>query len=536
MSASDAAGRLPAHGKDQAAAQAPAKPAGAKKKYLTAFALANINVVAVLGIRNFPIMAQYGWASVTWYLLGTLFFLLPVSLIGAELATGPWPQEGGLYSWVRNGLNDRLGMTSVWCEWTENVVWFPTFLSFLAASFAYIISPNLANNGVYMLTVMLVVLWAVTIVGYFGARQNSKLTNVGSILGTILPCLLLIVFWWVFVGEGKTSEIPVSAGAFAPSFALSNLPFVASVVLIFAGMEVAGFSADKMRNPQREFPVAMFWSAGIVFLLTVLGTLAIAVVVPAKDINLAGGVMQAFRGFYTALHIPWMTIVTGILLFIGNVGGLAAWVYGPAKGLGMARRGGYLPPVFYRSNKRDSPVAVLLMQAVIGTILSFLFILLPSVSAAYWVLTVFTTEVLCIMYILMFSSALRMRRLKPVDKFPRGYAAGPAPVYYTLCVLGIISVGFALFVGLFPTSQTNLSTGAYIAVIAVGTIILAFLPVVFLPFRKPSWGAAALQEAGGGPPGEPSSAKSDQAAEGGQDRQQVGTPRQPGQHGSGSTS
>jgi len=55
------------------------------KKVLGVFALAMINVAAVLTLRNFPAMAEYGWASITWYVLGTVLFLLPIALVGAEL-------------------------------------------------------------------------------------------------------------------------------------------------------------------------------------------------------------------------------------------------------------------------------------------------------------------------------------------------------------------------------------------------------------------------------------------------------------------
>ena len=60
-------------------------------KILGVFALAMINVAAVLSIRNFPSMAEFGWSSIGWYIIGTILFLIPISLAGAELATG-WPE------------------------------------------------------------------------------------------------------------------------------------------------------------------------------------------------------------------------------------------------------------------------------------------------------------------------------------------------------------------------------------------------------------------------------------------------------------
>ena len=51
-------------------------------KALGVFVLAMINVAAVLSLRNFPPMAEYGWSSIGWYLIGTITFLIPVELGG----------------------------------------------------------------------------------------------------------------------------------------------------------------------------------------------------------------------------------------------------------------------------------------------------------------------------------------------------------------------------------------------------------------------------------------------------------------------
>jgi len=75
------------------------------------------------------------------------------------LATG-WPRAGGVYAWVKAGFGPRSGFLAVWFDWIENVVWFPTVLSFVAATIAYTFQPNLANNKWYLVVVMLVVFWA----------------------------------------------------------------------------------------------------------------------------------------------------------------------------------------------------------------------------------------------------------------------------------------------------------------------------------------------------------------------------------------
>jgi amino acid transporter len=105
-----------------------------KTKTLGLFALAMINVAAVLSLRNYPSMATYGWSSIGWYLLGTITFFIPLTL-GPELATG-WPQ--GVAFMPGCERREKEGFIAVFCEWSNNLVWFPTVLAFIASTFAYV--------------------------------------------------------------------------------------------------------------------------------------------------------------------------------------------------------------------------------------------------------------------------------------------------------------------------------------------------------------------------------------------------------------
>ena len=97
------------------------------KRELTIFTLSMINVAAICNLKNFPITAEYGLSAVFFYILASLFFFIPVSLISAELATG-WPETGGVYIWVRNALGKKLGFLAVFLQWANNIVWYPSIL------------------------------------------------------------------------------------------------------------------------------------------------------------------------------------------------------------------------------------------------------------------------------------------------------------------------------------------------------------------------------------------------------------------------
>jgi hypothetical protein len=51
-----------------------------------------------------PATAVLGLASVVIYVLPAIVFLLPASLVSAELASG-WP--GGVYNWVSEGISPQ---------------------------------------------------------------------------------------------------------------------------------------------------------------------------------------------------------------------------------------------------------------------------------------------------------------------------------------------------------------------------------------------------------------------------------------------
>ncbi|MEI6840791.1 MAG: APC family permease [Methanomicrobiales archaeon] len=469
-------------------AAAPKKAVLTPPKVLGIFALAMINVAAVLSIRNFPSMAMFGWQCIGWYIIGTVLFLIPLSLAGAELATMLSHKGGGVYAWCKEAFGEKGGFVAIFCEWSNNLVWFPTVLAFIASTLAFALSPALGSNSIYLFSVMMIAFWGTTAIAYFGENVSSKFQNYGVILGSIIPSILIIGLgiWWAMSGAVIVLP-PFSISQIVPTLNMSTLPFFATVILLFAGMEMAGFHALETRNPSKDYPKAMAISAVIIFACTVLATLAIAFVIPVNELNLSAGVMQAIQYFFNAAHIPAAVAPMAVLITVGGVVSLAAWLIGPAKGLGVVAEEGNLPPVFNRTNKYGSPVAVLFIQALIGTFVSLLYIFLPSVNQAYWILSAMTVELLCIVYFLVFASLIKLRYSRP--DAPRPFKIpGGMPGVWLIGGMGAFAVIFAFIVGLMPTGAfTAKETLFYVIGLLLGTFLLSVPPLIFLKLKKPSW-------------------------------------------------
>ena len=457
------------------------------KRTITVFFLTMINLATILSIKNWPFTAGLGLASIFYIAVGAIIFFIPVSLVAAELATG-WPEKGGVFAWVREGLGHKWGFLAVWLLWVENVVWYPTILSFIAGSIAFLINPQLAENNLYAFLVIVVAFWGLTLANLLGMKASSWISTVGMILGTLIPGCIIIGLGCSWVASGHDHQLLFSWDSLIPDLSnVGQLAILSGIALGFGGMEMPAVHAKDVINPQKDYPRAIFLSATIIIALTVLGSLAIAVVVPPKQINLIAGPLQAISHFLTAYNLGWSVPVLAVLVTVGALGGVSTWLAGPPKGLLAAAEAGDFPPFLHKVNKHGMPVALMLSQAVIVTLLSLVFLFFPSVNSSFWILIALAAQLYVIMYALMFVSAIILRYTQP-DK-PRAYRV-PGGKFGMWLVSGIGFIGclFIFGIGFFPAEQVDIGTTMfYQAFLAIGIVVVCVLPFLILKFKRPSW-------------------------------------------------
>ena len=460
---------------------------------LGVFALAMINVASIVSPRNGPLMAEYGWSMFFFLGCSILLFLIPIALASAELATG-WPKTGGVYAWVREAFGERTGFLAIWCDWSENLTFFPTVLSFIAGSLAYAISPDLASDNVFLVVVMLCVFWGATALNFLRVDQSTTVATVGMVLGIFLPILLLAGLAVAWFTNGESSRIPFSGDALLPDLSGQNLLFLGGILLSFAGMEMAGFHARQTRNPRRDYPKAMLIASIIVVVATVASSLSLALVVPKNEISLLSGTMQAFQDMLESLGVGGLVKPVAILLVLGGVAHLLPWLLGPAKGLAAVARTGHVPPVLGRMNRNEIPVQGLVVQGIGGTIFCLLFLFLPNANATYGALTAMTAQVIVIMYVLIFASVIRLRYTQPDTERAYRIPGGRAGVWL-VGGAGIFACAFAFVAGFFqPGDWASWDTGqrvTYYAILVGGFALLTMPPFVIRLLRREGWPATA---------------------------------------------
>lgn len=464
-----------------------AKPARA---LISTGAMTIMIITTVVSLRGLPSQAEFGIQSIFYYLFAAIFFLVPFSLVCAELAS-TYTHSGGLYRWVSEAFGPRWGWSAMYLEWQTLVIWFPAVLMFAAVSLAYIFWPEsfdarLSANKLYTLIVVLAVYWITNFIAFRGMKSSKILSTLGGLFGTIVPGAILIILVVAYLCMGK--PIMLTHESFFPDFTkIGTIVLAASIFLFYGGMEMNAVHVQNMKNPARQFPRAMFLAVAVIVLIFIFATLAIGFVVPAKDINLLASLLVAYNDLWAAVGVPWLGNVMALLITFGVVGQVSVIIAGPSTGLVAVGESGYLPRSLQKVNRNGVNKSILYVQAIFVSLLSLVLVVLPSVESAYQVMSQMATVIYLILVLMIYFAFFRLRRTQPQK--PRGFRVpGGKFGEWVIGGVGVLGAVVAMILSFFPPSQINTgSPVVYVLIILCGAVVFFCLPLIVFAKRKPSW-------------------------------------------------
>lgn len=227
---------------------------------------------------------------------------------------------------------------------------------------------------------------------------------------------ILIVLGFAYLFSGGTPHIELSYDKVLPDFTnFNNAVLAATIFLFYAGMEMNAIHVKEVHNATRNYPIAILTAAAATVAIFVLGTLAIAFIIPQADINLTQSLLVASYGMFKWAGLGRLAPVMAVCLALGVLAGVVSWVAGPSSGLLVVAKAGYMPRFWQRRNSKGmaTHILLLLVQVIPVTALSIMFVVLPSVQAAYQILSQLTVILYLIMYLLMFAAAIYLRDSQP---------------------------------------------------------------------------------------------------------------------------
>ena len=347
---------------------------------------------------------------------------------------------------------------------------------------------TLASNKYYTLAVVLIIYWLATFISLKGMGWVGKVAKIGGMVGTIIPAALLIILGIVYLASGGHSNLDFHSSFFPDLTNFDNVVLAASIFLFYAGMEMGGIHVKDMQNPSKNYPKAVFIGALITVIIFVLGTFSLGIIIPAKDISLTQSLLVGFDNYFRYIHASWLSPIIAIALAFGVLAGVLTWVAGPAKGIFAVGKAGYMPPFFQKTNKLGVQKNILFVQGGAVTVLSLLFVVMPSVQSFYQILSQLTVILYLVMYLLMFSGAIYLRYNMKKANRPFRIGKKGNGLMWIVGGLGFLGSLLAFILSFIPPSQ--ISTGSntvWFSVLIIGALVVVIAPFIIYAAKKPSW-------------------------------------------------
>jgi putative glutamate/gamma-aminobutyrate antiporter len=471
---------------------APAGGKAATTAKISVVGLVVMNILAVATLRGLPAEAEYGLGSIFYYLFAAIFFLVPVSLVAAELATG-WPEKGGVFRWVGEAFKGRLAFLAVFMLFLQTAVYFPTALTFGAVSLAYVdtnekAAASISANAIFILAVVLGIYWLATFIGLRGTAAFAAVSKWAGYIGVIAPAVILIVLGFLYIMFGNQPQIEMKWDDLIPDFSnFGTLVLAASIFLFYAGMEMNAIHVKDVKNPSKNYPLGVIIAAIGTVIIFVFGTLAIAFVVPKDKINLTQALLVTYYDMFDWAGIGWAAPVLAVALAIGVFGAIVVWVVGPATALLSVGQAGYLPKFLQKTNKHGVPTNILWIQGALVTLMSVLFVVLPTVQTAFQILSQQAIIFYLIMYMLMFAAVIRLRQTQPDRPRPYKLPFGKAGAWI-IGGAGFLASLLAFVLSFFPPEQIPVGSPLeYVGILVVLTVVFVALAFLIYAIRKPEW-------------------------------------------------
>jgi amino acid transporter len=454
-----------------------------QKHYLGTLSFTILIIATVMSLKGFPLIAATGFKMVFYLLFSAFFFLIPGSLVSAELSSC-FNKPGGVYLWVKAALGPRFGVVSVWIQWVQNIIWAPTIIGFAADSFSYTLGlESLAKNGIYTASMIIVVYWFAVFITLKGLKLSTTITTIGAIIGIFTPALFVIGLGVIWVLSGKTINISFSLDNIFPDFNnFNSISFIAGIVILFSGMEVNAVHINSLRKPTTDYVRSIIFASIFMLGIFFLGSLSLAMIIPSKSISLTTGVMQSIQKVLVQYDMVWVVKIFGALITFGVLASVIAWICGPSKGLLIAAEHKELPKILSYKNKNGIQRNILILQACLVMLFASLQIVIDNVNEIYFLLTEMGAILYLIMYILMFVSAIVLRYKMPDTKREFKIPGGNIGMWI-VSGIGILSAIFSMTFAFFPPGNLHVSsTNVYMGIIASGVLIFTIIPVII--FRK----------------------------------------------------
>lgn len=299
---------------------------------LSLFTITMIGVGGMIGAGIFVLTGiaagVAGPALVLAFFLNGLVTLL-TAMVYAELGSA-YPEAGGGYLWVKEGLGGANGFLAGWMSWFAHAVagslYGLGFGRFMAELWSIGGLPDLGMS-VHQLTLswmtLIIVIFAA--LNYRGASEAGVVGNIVTV--TKVSILAVFVLFGIIVMARTEAWHSRFTVGFMPNGIIGVLQAMGLTFIAFEGYEIIAQSGEEVVNPKRNIPRAIFLAILITVVIYLLvGVTAIGAAVPPAGMRVyewLGGLREVAIVEVARQVIPF-GIGGLVLLFSGIVSTMSA--------------------------------------------------------------------------------------------------------------------------------------------------------------------------------------------------------------------
>jgi len=373
-----------------------------------------MNVVAVVGLRWIARGARTGPPSVTLWTLAWIAFFVPLAVSVSSLARR-YPEQGGVYVWVRRACGPTHGFICGWCLWVNNLFYFPSVLLFGAANLAAMGSwQALGASRWYSVAFVLAGIWFTTGINVVGLRVGKWLQNAGT-LGVWIPVGILIGCGVLALAKFG-SATPFTPHSMIPrGNVLDTIGLWSAMCFAFSGFEIGSFVGQEIVDPERTIPRGIFIAGIATTIVYVAGSASVLFAIPVSSLKELSGITDAVQLVAGRVGLTGLGALTGGLLTLNALAGTSSWTAGSARVPFALGVDSVMPAAFARLHPRYlTPHVALIVQALASSLifLASLFFTLSgratSIQEAYDILVNLTILIYFIPYLYLFVAQVRL--------------------------------------------------------------------------------------------------------------------------------
>ncbi len=401
-------------------------------------------VSAILLLDTLTAAASVGAPSVFWWLLLGLVFFVPFALICAEMGCA-YPQQGGIYAWIRDAFGGRWGARATWCYWVNTAVWMPAIFILFAGVFKQMFFPDLSLS--WQIAIGIVLTWLAVLVNVVTLEVGKWIPNLGAILKVLI--FLAIIIGAIIHVQDHGMANPLTLETLRPDWS-NSIHYIPAIIYGMLGFELVSAGSEEMRNPARDVPRSILISGVIILVLYVGGTMAVLAALPAADINLVEGLIDTLQLFFggSAAGTVFVTVLGVGALFTFFSNGVT-WALGCNRAAAEAALEGELPRIFAFENKSlGTPIGAAVLMGIVSTIVLLLYgFLALSNEDLFWSLFTFSAVIFLLPYLGMLLTFLKLRRTDPEHHRPYRIPGGmPLARLCAWACFVVLALSIVLFV------------------------------------------------------------------------------------------